>query len=110
MSIGLSDNNTWYSSKWITFKLFSDCLLFLTEEGELMNKIFFLNKVSIDFLDLKIFDARSIALFSTVLDKVILYNEELQGSDFKDPSYFSMYYDKLLELRELISNEYGSIS
>jgi hypothetical protein len=102
MSVIVSKEKTWIANKWISLKLFRDCLLFLDKETKLKKEISFLEKVSIDTLDLSELDITEIELFGTVVENVISYNERVKGTDMHDASYFKMYYDKLLELKCMI--------
>ncbi|WP_299212718.1 hypothetical protein [uncultured Dokdonia sp.] len=106
MSILISENNTWTANKWISFKFFEDALKFVNVESELGKKLTFLSFVSIDFLDLTDFSDIN-SKFSDVLNNVIEYNKEIQGADMHDPSYFQMYFDKLLELKKMFYETHG---
>ncbi len=102
MSVIIDKNRTWKANKWISFKLFNDFLMFVNKDSELGRKILFLNKVSIDTLDLTEFDNVNQKLFTTVFKNVLEYNLQTKGTDMADPSYFSLYKNKLFELKSLI--------
>jgi len=97
---------TWYCNKWISFKFFDDALLFVDKESELGKKIFLLNEFKLDTLNLMQF--KNIEnQFKQLLEGVINYNKKTQGTDMHDPSYFQMYYDKLLELKKMFYETYN---
>lgn len=98
--------NAWFCNKWVSFKFFNDTLIFLTVNSKLHTKISFLNEVRLDTLDLKDFQD-SLHEFKEVLNEVILYNQEKQGKDMYDPSFFQVYYDKLLELKKMFYEVYN---
>lgn len=106
MAIRLTNKRTWGANKWISLKVFSDYIQFLDLETDLGKEVLFLNKVSIDFLDLTELDNESMVIFKKTLNQVIKYNEEKKGSDMAQSSYYPMYYGKLMELKQMLEQIY----
>jgi len=100
-------DTTWYCNKWISFAFFEDSIKFVNLESELGKKIQHLNAVRIDTLNLeRILDNDKVAQFEALLLKVIKYNEENKGNGWHDSSFFPMYYEKLLELKDIFYRVY----
>ena len=96
----------WICKKWISIKFFEDSLLFLEKESKLKKTISLLNEVRLDTLDLTDFP-NFIEEFKVIIENVIQYNKKIQGADMHDPSYFQVYFDKLLELKKMFYEIYG---
>lgn len=96
---------TWYTNKWVSFKFFEDALLFLEEDSKLKKEIKMLVEFKLDLLNLTDFQD-SIQEFKVILNKVIGFNEEKQGKDMYDPNFFQVYYNKLLELKQMFYEAY----
>lgn len=103
MSVQITKGRTWQANKWVSLKLFKDCTRFTSDSSDLERDIVFLNKVSIDLLDLTEFGDESIREFHKLLDMVIAYNLQTKGNDMDDSSYFETYQTKLLELKEMLN-------
>ena len=97
---------TWRCNKWISFKFFEDAIKFLDLNSEITQEINFLIKTKIDTLNLTRFP-EAIEEFKVIIENVIQYNKETQGADMHDPSYFQVYFDKLLELKKMFYETYG---
>ena len=98
--------NAWVCKKWISLKFFEDSILFLKDDSKLKETINLLSEVRLDTIDLTDFP-EAIQEFKTILHNVIQYNKETQGADMHDPSYFQVYFDKILELKDMFYETYG---
>jgi hypothetical protein len=102
MSVKISEEVTWRANRWVTFKLYRDCLQFTSVSPELDKEIVFLEKVSIDLLNLTDLQVPERKNFIEIVDKVIDYNQKTKGSDMADASGFEGYFNKLLELKQML--------
>lgn len=102
MSVIISEDKTWIANNWVSFKLFRDCLKFVDENTEMGKDLKFLEDVSMDTFDLTDFEASDYPVFDDLINQVIDYNQKTKGTDMADPSYFKVYLNKILELKEML--------
>ena len=96
----------WLCNKWVSFNFFDDVIASSEINTELTKEIKYLNDFGFDTLNLMRFPD-AIEEFKIIIENVIQYNKETQGSDMHDPSYFQVYFDKLLELKKMFYETYG---
>jgi hypothetical protein len=105
--IEFNEKNYWSCAKWVSFNFFEDALRFIDLKSELGKKIHYLNDVRIDTLCFDLIDDEDkLSQFEKVLLDVLKFNEETKGEHWKDNTYHYMYFDKLLELKELFYKVY----
>lgn len=98
----------WICSKWVSFKFFEDVLASSEVNTDLTKKIEYLNDCGLDTISLLHFP-NDLEEFKKLIDNAIEYNKKQQGADMHDPSYFQVYFDKLLELKEMFKEVYNVV-
>ncbi len=110
MSIVINDTISWTANKWISMKFFRDAVKFVNSNTDLGKQLLFLEKVSIDTLDMRKMGSSDLGELDKVVSLVIEYNNATQGKDMAVPEYFKLYYDKINELSSLIKDKVSTSS
>jgi hypothetical protein len=102
MSIVITKHISWTANKWVSMKFFHDAIKFVNPDTGLGKELLFLEKVSIDTLNMTKLEASDMDELGKVVIRVIEYNNATLGKDMAVPEHFKMYYDKIIELSSML--------
>ena len=98
----LPNDRSWLAANWVSRGFFEDARRFVARGSVLASDIQFCIDAELDTLDMREYTPALIAEVSSVVDSVIAFNLDQNGSSFQDPTAFPTYLSKLRELQTLV--------